>query len=71
VSTTATEASGVFAKLLIRSLEERLSTNDIEEILRRSGETRNVEQFKASAEETSIEQFTRLLNEANLFMGLG
>jgi hypothetical protein len=70
-STTTTDASVVFTKVLIRSLEEKLRPDAFEEILRRTGETRSVEEFKETAEGTSIDQFRRLLQEANLFMGLG
>ncbi len=63
--------SGVFTMILLRSLEERLSVDQLEDLLRRAGETRTLAEFKETAASTSIEQFTRLRHEADLVLGPG
>ena len=65
------QPSGVFTEILLRSLEERLSDKELEELLRRAGETRSLAEFKETAASTSIEQFTRLRREADLVLRLG
>lgn len=65
------QPSGVFTMILLRSLEERLSVDQVEDLLRRAGETRSLAEFKAAAASTSIEQFTRLRHEADLVLGPG
>jgi hypothetical protein len=65
------QPSGVFTEILLRSLEEQLSDEELEELLRRAGETRSLAEFRATAASTSIDQFTRLRHEANLVLGLG
>jgi hypothetical protein len=65
----AVQPSGVFTTILLRSLEERLSVEQLEDLLRRAGETRSLAEFKETAASTSIEQFTRLRHEANLIIG--
>jgi hypothetical protein len=55
--------------ILLRSLEERLSVDEIDALLQRAGETRTLAEFKETAASTSIEQFTRLRHEANLTIG--
>jgi hypothetical protein len=67
----AVQPSGVFTMILLRSLEERLTVDQLEELLRRAGETRGLAAFKETAASTSIEQFTRLRHEADLVLGLG
>jgi hypothetical protein len=67
----AVQPSGVFTMILLRSLEERLTVDQLEELLRRAGETRGLAAFKETAASTSIEQFTRLRHEADLVPGLG
>jgi hypothetical protein len=67
----AVHPSGVFTMILLRSLEERLTVDQLEELLRRAGETRGLAAFKETAATTSIEQFTRLRHEADLVLGLG
>jgi hypothetical protein len=67
----AVQPSGVFTMILLRSLEERLTVDQIEELLRRAGETRGLAAFKETAASASIEQFTRLRHEADLVLGLG
>jgi len=67
----AVQPSGVFAMILLRSLEERLPVDQLEELLRRAGETRSLAEFKETAASTSIEQFTRLRHEADLVLGVG
>jgi hypothetical protein len=63
------QPAGVFTMILLRSLEERLSVDEIDELLQRAGETRTLAEFKETAASTSIEQFTRLRHEANLTIG--
>jgi hypothetical protein len=63
------QPAGVFTMILLRSLEERLSVDEIQDLLRRAGETRTLAEFKETAESTSIEQFTRLRHEATLVLG--
>ena len=65
------QPSGVFTMILLRSLEERLAVDQLEELLRRAGETRSLAEFKETAASTSIEQFTRLRREADLVLRLG
>ena len=65
------QPSGVFTMILLRSLEERLSVDQVEELLRRAGETRSLAEFKETAATASIEQFTRLRHEADQVLGLG
>ena len=65
------QPSGVFTMILLRSLEERLTVDQLEELLRRAGETRGLAAFKETAASTSIEQFTRLRHEADLVLGPG
>jgi hypothetical protein len=65
------QPSGVFTMILLRSLEERLSVDELQELLRRAGETCTVAEFKEMAASASIDQFTRLRREANLIHGLG
>ena len=67
----AVQPSGVFTMILLRSLEERLSVDQLEDLLRRAGETRTLAEFKETAASTSIEQFTRLRHEADLVLGPG
>jgi hypothetical protein len=67
----AVQPSGVFTMILLRSLEERLPVDQVEDLLRRAGETRSLAEFKEAAASTSIEQFTRLRHEADLVFGLG
>lgn len=67
----AVQPSGVFTMILLRSLEERLPVEQVEDLLRRAGETRSLAEFKETAASTSIEQFTRLRHEADLVFGLG
>jgi hypothetical protein len=67
----AVQPSGVFTMILLRSLEERLTVDQIEELLRKAGETRGLAAFKETAASTSIEQFSRLRHEADLVLGLG
>jgi hypothetical protein len=67
----AVQPSGVFTMILLRSLEERLSTDELQELLQRAGETCTVAEFKETATSASIDQFTRLRHEANLVLGLG
>jgi hypothetical protein len=66
----AVHPSGVFTMILLRSLEERLTVDQLEELLRRAGVTRGLAAFKETAATTSIEQFTRLRHEADLMLGL-
>jgi hypothetical protein len=66
----AVQPSGVFTTILLRSLEERLSVEQLEDLLRRAGETRSLAEFKETAASTSIEQFSRLRHEADLVLGL-
>ena len=61
--------AGVFTMILLRSLEERLSADELQELLQRAGETRTLAEFKETAASTSLEQFTRLRHEANLTVG--
>jgi hypothetical protein len=63
------QPAGVFTMILLRSLEERLTVDELQELLYRAGETRTVAEFKETAASTSIEQFTRLRHEANLTVG--
>jgi hypothetical protein len=65
------QPSGVFTMILLRSLEERLSVEQLQDLLRRAGETCTVAEFKETAASTSIEQFARLRHEADLVLGLG
>jgi hypothetical protein len=65
----AVQPSGVFTMILLRSLEERLSTDELQELLQRAGETCTVAEFKETATSASIDQFTRLRHEANLVLG--
>lgn len=65
----AVQPSGVFTVILLRSLEERLTVDELQELLQRAGETGTVAEFKEKAESASIEQFTRLRHEANLVLG--
>jgi hypothetical protein len=65
------QPSGVFTMILLRSLEERLSVDQLQDLLQRAGETCTVAEFKETAASTSIEQFTRLRREADLVLGLG
>ena len=65
------QPSGVFTMILLRSLVERLAVDQLEELLRRAGETRSLAEFKETAASTSIEQFTRLRREADLVLRLG
>jgi hypothetical protein len=67
----AVQPSGVFTMILLRSLEERLSVDELQELLQRAGETRTVAEFKETAASASIDQFTRLRHEANLVLGPG
>ena len=67
----AVQPSGVFTVILLRSLEERLTADELQELLQRAGETGTVAEFKETAESASIEQFTRLRHEANLVLGPG
>jgi hypothetical protein len=67
----AVQPSGVFTMILLRSLEERLTVDQLEELLRRAGETRGLAAFKETAAATSIEQFSRLRHEADRVLGLG
>jgi hypothetical protein len=66
----AVQPSGVFTMILLRSLEERLSVDQLEELLRRAGETRSLAEFKETAASTSIEQFSRLRHEADRVLGV-
>jgi hypothetical protein len=70
-SGVAVQPSGVFTMILLRSLEERLTVDELQELLQRAGETCTVAEFKQTAESASIEQFTRLRHEANLVLGPG
>ena len=65
------QPSGVFTMILLRSLEERLSTDELQALLQRAGETCTVAEFKETATSASIDQFIRLRHEANLVLGLG
>jgi hypothetical protein len=65
----AVQPSGVFTMILLRSLEERLSADELQELLVRAGETCTVAEFKETATSASIDQFTRLRHEANLVLG--
>jgi hypothetical protein len=67
----AVQPSGVFTMILLRSLEERLSGDELQELLQRAGETCTVAEFKETAASASIDQFTRLRHEANLVLGIG
>jgi hypothetical protein len=67
----AVQPSGVFTTILLRTLEERLSDDELQALLHRAGETRTVAEFKETAASTSIDQFTRLRHEANLVLGIG
>jgi hypothetical protein len=65
----AVQPSGVFTMILLRSLEERLTVDELQDLLKRAGETGTVAEFKERAESASIEQFTRLCHEAGLVLG--
>lgn len=63
------QPAGVFTMILLRSLEERLTVDELQALLQRAGETCTVAEFKETAASTSIEQFSRLRHEANLTVG--
>jgi hypothetical protein len=65
------QPSGVFTVILLRRLEERLTVDQLQDLLRRAGETRTVAEFKETAASTSIEQFSRLRHEADRVLGVG
>jgi len=65
----AVHPAGVFTMILLRSLEEQLTVDELQALLERAGETRTVAEFKESAASTTIEQFSRLRHEANLTVG--
>ena len=65
----AVQPSGVFTVILLRSLEERLTVDELQELLQRAGETGTVAEFKETAASASIDQFTRLRHEASLVLG--
>jgi hypothetical protein len=67
----AVQPSGVFTMILLRSLEERLTPDELQELLRRAGVTRSVAEFKETAASASIDQFTRLRHEADSVLGVG
>ena len=49
----AVQPSGVFTMILLRSLEERLSPDELQELLQRAGETCTVAEFKETATSAS------------------
>jgi hypothetical protein len=63
------QPSGVFTKILINHLETLHSTDDLTELLRRTGDNRSLDEFKEAAGSTSIDQFARLRTEANSLFG--
>jgi hypothetical protein len=63
------QPSGVFTKILINHLEKLHSTDDLTELLRRTGDNRSLDEFKEAAGSTSIDQFARLRTEANSLFG--
>jgi hypothetical protein len=64
-------AAGVFTMILLRSLEERLSVDELQQLLQRAGVTGTVAEFKEVAASSSIDQFTRLRHEADRVLGVG
>jgi hypothetical protein len=67
----AVQPSGVFTMILLRSLEERLSVDELQQLLQRAGVTGTVAEFKEVAASSSIDQFTRLRHEADRVLGVG
>jgi diguanylate cyclase (GGDEF)-like protein len=61
----ADQVSGLYTMMLIDTLENRFSADDLSEFLARAGETRSVENLKDMASWTSFDQFKRLLQEAS------
>ena len=56
--------SGLYVNMLMDSLAARLSPETIEDVLRRAGETRTVDELNTSSSWSSYDQFRRLLEEA-------
>jgi len=61
--------SGLYTSMLIASLQERLSSHEIADLLTRAGETRSVADLNESTTWSSYEQFRRLLEESKLALG--
>ena len=56
--------SGLYVNMLMDSLAARLSPETIEDVLRRAGETRTVDELNTSSSWSSYDEFRRLLEEA-------
>jgi diguanylate cyclase (GGDEF)-like protein len=55
--------SGVYTKLLMQFVGQTLASDDIDELLRRAGETRSIEELEDPGSWSSYHQFRRLLEE--------
>jgi diguanylate cyclase (GGDEF)-like protein len=67
--TTAGQISGLFTMILMASLEERLTVEALEDLLRRSGESRSIDALKEIGSWTTFEQFKLLLEETARLLG--
>ena len=59
------QVSGLYTMILMDSLGNRLSADDLSELLGRASETRSIEDLKDMSSWTSFDQFKRLLQEAS------
>jgi diguanylate cyclase (GGDEF)-like protein len=61
--------SGLYTSMLVASLRERLSPQEIADLLVRAGEVRSVADLEESTAWNSYDQFRRLLEESKLALG--